>query len=299
MLSYAERNKDYITSSKLKAFEKCPLAYKFKYVDLIPEPNEEVKDHFLIGQAFDDLMTEGQEWFDKHYVVVSTRCSQEDIEANIDKYEYKLLKAKTIGTVEKYKGQIKKYKNMVGKIQLTKKMKELIDAMEYEFRSQKLFNQNPKKHEFIWEIAGRKVKAELDDMVKISDTHYEIRDIKTCANVARIDPLNYYLTQATVYWMALYESLEADWNDIEIDVIYEFVDKNIPSRSRCIKFSNHNLINHRGHVLKLIEELIFAEETGIFFPTNHQNIMWDSPYYGYQYDPDQEGYGRVTKIEII
>jgi hypothetical protein len=151
----------------------------------------------------------------------------------------------------------------------------------------------PVKKEIIWEIGGRKVKAELDNFVKISDTKYEIRDIKTCANVENIKPLQYYLTQATVYHMAVMEHLEADWNNIEIDIIYEFVDKRTPSRSRAIRFSNHHIVYNRGDVLDTIQRIITAEKTGIFIPSDNQITLWNNDYYGH------EGYGRVTQLELI
>jgi hypothetical protein len=128
-LSYAEKNHYFLTSSKIKEFLRCQFCYKAKYIDLIPDPTDTdiQKDHFLIGQAFDDLLTHGKEKFDEKYEVVSRRN---------DKAE---------------------------KVQLTNTHARLVDQMEKEFKAVPIFNHKPIKKLFFWEYGGFLIKVELDD----------------------------------------------------------------------------------------------------------------------------------------
>lgn len=66
-MSYVQRNHGYITASKLKCFIKNPAEYYVKYVKMIELESE--KRHFIVGTAFDDLVTFGQEWrLEKYYI---------------------------------------------------------------------------------------------------------------------------------------------------------------------------------------------------------------------------------------
>ena len=244
---YVERNRGYITASKLKCFENDPYTYKLKYVDEIPEPYAKEKDYFIVGQAFDDLLTEGKKWFDKNYEVVARRSSKAEL------------------------------------TQLTNGQGELITAMQSEFKAQSLYNQTPKKKVFIIDYKGYKVKVELDNYVE--DTR-EIRDIKTCANVNRVD-LDMYLLQAT-----LYDMVAEMRTDEKHKVYFEFVDKQLPSRSMPIHFHPDTLRGNRAHVWRLLDDLIEAHEIDLFIPTSDQAKMYESPYYGYN------GYGRPTQYLI-
>jgi uncharacterized protein (DUF952 family) len=129
-LGYVEKNKYFITASKLKQFERCPLTYKLKYIDALPDPTEKEPDYFVIGRALDDLVTYGDTYFKKNYEVVARRTKESK------------------------------------KTQLTGKMGKLVAQMNHEFRSQELFTQNPKKKVFFHEVGGFILKAELDDYEK-------------------------------------------------------------------------------------------------------------------------------------
>jgi len=126
-LGYVEKNKHFITSSKLKDFEKCQLTYKLKHVDLIPDPTEKEADYFIVGRALDDLLTYGQDYYQSTYETVARRNEKAQ------------------------------------KVQLTNTMSKLIDQMHHEFKNQTVFAPNPKKKVFFHEVAGFILKAEMDD----------------------------------------------------------------------------------------------------------------------------------------
>lgn len=165
-LPYAERNRHFITSSKIKEFQRCQFCYKAKYIDLVPDPTETEfqKDHFLVGQAFDDLLTHGQDKFNEKYEVVARRNENSE------------------------------------KTQLTNTHSRLVAQMEKEFRAVPVFNQTPKKKIFFWDVAGFIIKVELDDF-----DGEVIRDIKTCANVKTFDPAA-YIVQACLYQLVVEEN---------------------------------------------------------------------------------------------
>lgn len=164
-LPYNVRNRGLITSHKLKEFMRCAWCYAQKYINEVPDPTEdgETKEAFVLGQAVDDYLTEGINYFDEKYEIVTRRSK--------------------VGAL------------MSGKTQLTEGQGKLINQMVYEFRQNTLFNPNPTKKIILYKTGkGLVLKAELDD---ISDM---IRDVKTCANVSSFNP-QFYAVQATFYNM--------------------------------------------------------------------------------------------------
>lgn len=69
--SYIEENRGYITSTKLKAFDKCPMFYDLVYNKelLIEEPS----DSLIMGRSFDDYMTLGKEGWEKKWAILEPR----------------------------------------------------------------------------------------------------------------------------------------------------------------------------------------------------------------------------------
>lgn len=293
-LPYAVKNYHFITSSKLKALDTCQLAYKYEYVDLVPKPEEfEDKDYFVIGSAFDDLLTFGVEEFEKRYKVVSVRYDVEDaIEAAQHKAD--AAKAKTnkdgsrsaVGVREEQQAlaKIQALNEERGKTQLTQSMKAKIDTMHFEYMAQKLFNPTPKKKIFFLKVAGFVLKAELDGYI----AGVAIDDIKTSANVTTIKHEMYLLQGITYNWV-----VEENTNE-QLPYRLNIVDKNVPfARSRAIEYRHQTLSSERYRILALLEMLKMNQECGIWPQTRDQETAYNSPYYGYN------GYGRPTEWEII
>jgi PD-(D/E)XK nuclease superfamily len=66
--SYIEKNRDFVTASKLKTFIKSPEAYYLQYIKEVPSPRETSKA-FTLGTAFDDALSYGAiEWNKKYFV---------------------------------------------------------------------------------------------------------------------------------------------------------------------------------------------------------------------------------------
>lgn len=55
-LSYIERNREFVTASKLKTFIKSPEAYYLEYIKEVAIERED-SAAFILGTAFDDALT--------------------------------------------------------------------------------------------------------------------------------------------------------------------------------------------------------------------------------------------------
>ena len=144
MNTYIEKNRGFITSSKLKEFLRCAYCYKLKYIDELPDPTEGDKDYFLVGQAFDDFITLGTVGFNAKYEIVNRR------------------------------------KEGSTKIQITQGMGDKMAALHNEFSANKLFVRPTQKFTFTLKGNPMPLRCELDDF---DSTAAIIRDVKTTANL--------------------------------------------------------------------------------------------------------------------
>lgn len=67
-MSYIQQNSWFLTASKLKCFIRNPEEYKLKYIDEI-ELDGDDKRCFVLGNAFDTLMSYGKERFDEKFYI--------------------------------------------------------------------------------------------------------------------------------------------------------------------------------------------------------------------------------------
>lgn len=241
--SYIEKNRGFITSSKIKAFRRCPKCYKYKYIDEIPDPTttDTEKDHFLIGQAVDSFLTNGEEKFNEEYEMLA-------------------------------KGA-KRSKDSI-RTQLTGSHSKTVKSLVKEFKAQPTFNQKPKKHVIEYEYAGFKLRAELDDL---DLENRRIKDIKTCANIIKFNP-DFYTLQ-----MGFYQWLIEETEGIKCDAMLEIVDKyQYFSRSMSLIYTKETLEGERGKILQTLEDMALAEATGLYGVAKEQNELYVCPYYGYE-----------------
>lgn len=240
--NYVEKNRGYITSSKLKEFMRCPKCYYFKYVAEVPDPTESEKffdkDAFLIGQALDDLLTHGEDKYAELYEVVARRSKASE------------------------------------KIQLTNTHARTIGALHREFMAVEHFNKCPHKKVLTWEYSGFKFRAELDD---IDEAGRMIRDIKTCASVTTFDP-NYYTLQMSFYQWAL-EELTGEKYEAMLEIVdkYKYF-----ARSKTVIYTKSTLEGYRGRILQALEELKACEQSSLYPSAESQEILYTCPYYGYK-----------------
>ncbi len=242
-LPYEEKNFHFVTSSKLKMFQQCPLAYKYKYIDLVPDVTTEDKDHFLIGQAFDDRLTHGEVGFAQRYHIVKRRTDSAAADAG-------------------------------NRTMLNPSHVEAIDALYKEFCAQSLFNPKPQKKVFFWRYGDQLVKVELDDFDMEAAT---IRDMKTARSVTNFDPA-FYVLQFALYHLVVEENTQ-----LRCRVLAEIVDKyTYFSRSRGIEYTQDTLLSARGSVMSLLDKLAETEATGLYMQTPERDVAYSMFCYGHE-----------------
>lgn len=154
-LPYAERNRPFLTSSKLKEFAACPYHAFLKYVEQVPSPVEP-EDYFVIGQAVDDFLTHGEDAYRERYTVVSRRSEN----------------------------------SPDNRIQLTTAQGRTVKNAAAEYLSRDFFPKQPKKRNVICLVNGIPCKAELDHW---NPEERRIGDVKTTANITTFNPSMYFL----------------------------------------------------------------------------------------------------------
>lgn len=151
-LPYLERNRPFLTASKLKEFAACPYHAWLKYVDEVPSPVEDDADYFIVGQAVDDLLTLGEEAFGAKYEVVARRSKD------------------------------------APKVQLTNSQGAIVQNAAKEYLSREFFPKQPTKKNVLCLVHGMPCKAELDHF---DAENRRIGDIKTTASITTFNPMSY------------------------------------------------------------------------------------------------------------
>jgi len=244
--SYAERNKDFCTSSKLKAFQKCPFCFKLECIDMIPNPRAEERDYFTTGTAFDYVAEQG---------------------GKLDKYEqqYPIIRKGT-----------KQYDRAVaeGVTPITGTIDRDVRAMVHEFKENPLFVPKIKKEKLIMEFGGLKLKAELDHC---DNKNKIIYDLKSTANIMNFDPSFHVFQQSFYHWMK--EELTGERYRVRLLV----ADKRPSfSRSRVYEYTEPVLMQARGLIFPLLEKYKQAHDLGIFLPPEDERECETHDYYGYE-----------------
>lgn len=245
-LPYAIRNKSFITSSKLAMFEKNELYAKYRYIDLIPEPITEETDAMIVGTAIDDLLTYGEQYFMKQYVVVARRTEAEQV-------------------------------RYTGKTLLTNTMNEQIRRAANEYNLNPYFPKNIKKHTIIWLAFGKyPCKAELDHF----ERGVEFGDVKSVGNVDQVEPSKQYLLQMQFYFQGIVEKYmeKLPCRIFGVDRYADF------SRSEHWRFGVPTLEQGAPRINGLIMKWTSAIETGMFNPPDMRTeegrkAMRSSSYY--------------------
>lgn len=199
------------------------------------------EDYFTIGQAFDDLLTNPEEFSDK-YEVVKRRAGKSD------------------------------------KIEITEGQQKTIFQMKDEFFANNLFRKKPKKRVILQKYKSQNMwgtefilKAELDDC----DSEY-VYDLKTTSNILTFDPTS-YVEQGAFYSflanLALDQKLGFRLEVVDKNAAF--------ARSVGFQIEFENLKNYFSKILTDLDRLAEAHETGLFEKTKDWKHLINSPYYSY------------------
>lgn len=313
-LSYLEKNRGFLTGSKLETFKKDEWWYYLQFVKEQPLPNELDTEYtpFAIGSAFDELSTYGEEAMKSQYIEMNPRVSDiaaaiAECQASLEKHQNAFNKDGTrskpgIDGEQKALMRIAFLESIKGKTQLTPADMGLVRQMFGEWNEQPLFEHKLQKKHIFWKVNGKiPVKCELDHHIPHFTNEelgahdcFAVVDAKTCADIEKAVKYarDNYLGQMTLYGMAAEHTiLKQEEIDRQVCAIIQAVDKHgLWSRSAAIYFSPELLKDNRGALLDLIERCWDAHTTGMFFKTD--DFLPECPYYGV------EGYGRAKKFFI-
>lgn len=166
-LPYIVRNDGFISSHKLKDFKRCAFCYGKKYVEKMPSRLADIddKDALVVGQAFDDYVTEGPDTFAEMYEAVARRTGKSE------------------------------------KKELTKGMMAMVEQLAEEFKQNSLFASSYQKKIMFTKIGGLILKIEMDGFDEKAGI---IRDVKTCRDIVKFDPKD-YVFQASFYHFVVEE----------------------------------------------------------------------------------------------
>ncbi len=214
---YLDKNRGFVTASKLKYFLTYgPEAYYYKFVKEIIIDEEE-KDYYLVGTAFDDLLSYGEDaWWNKYYI--DEWLLKED------------LIAKCKGNWLDTKGSVTELRSRIywDKIRLTQLQWEQVLWMYREAKRQPLvdlwnplyMHQKDIECEFEW----MKLKGTLD---RLSLEDKMIRDRKTAWQFQNFE-YNIETTFDYILSMAFYYTLVKVNYKIDCEVILDVFGKSKP-----------------------------------------------------------------------
>lgn len=243
-LPYLQRNRPFVTSSKLKEFRECAFHAKMRYIDEI-DPGQDQEDYFVIGSAVDRRLTDGEEAYQQQYVVVPRRTD-------------------------------KVAEENPGKVLLTGTQSATIDQAVKEYRSREFFPQTPQKRNVLFLLHGLPCKAELDAFDPVSHT---IGDIKTTSSITTFEPEMYTLQMA--FYAFGIEKRFGEKVSAELFVIDKHSGW---SRSHKWVFSQPTLQSHFFEVEELARQWKECSEVNIWphvDPRTEHGLRtcWNSPYW--------------------
>lgn len=152
-MSYLDRNRPFVTSSKLKELAACAYHAYLRYVKEEPLPCEP-EDYFLIGQAVDDVLTHGPDYFSAKYEKVARRTPEAE------------------------------------KVQLTTAQWNTVARCQKEYARREIFPRQPRKRNVLFLLHGLPCKAEIDHW---SAEEHRVYDMKTTSSITTFKPMDYAL----------------------------------------------------------------------------------------------------------
>lgn len=317
-MSYIQKNRGFLTGSKIKIFNTDQHWYKLMYVDEIPPPHTPPDDNneaLLIGSCFDDLITYGQTEVEERYIVMDRRVS--NVEDELAKQAQIMAEAKedlkkdgerTATGIKREQAAAEKIaflNHVAGKKQMTQVQMDMVMQMYGEWIEQPLFKTKPDKKYIFFKLLGEiPMKCELDDFEEhFTDETVDaydflcVRDAKTCANIENAIEFadKNYIEQMTLYALGAQYAYKDEETDRKVCAIIEAVDKHgFWSRSAGLYFSPQRLDDVKPVIIQKAEACWMAHKTGMFLKSH--DFLPDCPYYGWKEEGDEHGYGRARTL---
>lgn len=267
---YLEKNRWFITASKLKYFLTFgPEAYYWKFIKEFPLDEAE-KDYYLVGTAFDDLVSYWEEYFfDKYYI--DEGLLKEDLIRRCEE-----LGLNTWGKVEDLRERL-----YWSKIKLTKLQGDNVFGMYNEIKRQPLVEfwdpSYKAQVDIECEFEGLQLKWTLD---RLSLEKKIIRDWKTSGQFQSFE-YNLETTFDYILSMAFYYVLVKVNYNIDCDVVLDVLWKSKPYPYMWYKLDKPRLLSSLENKiipgLRALKECQDKNEWKSVHPIGYvtQNKYWD------------------------
>lgn len=244
---YLDENRWFITASKLKYFiEYGPEAYKLKYIDELILPTEEEEPrYYVIGSAFDFLISYGEtEFLRKYYIddgLLKAELAEKLAEktgktvAELSKLPLPELRAMYYQEGERIRLTPAEWRDIMGMYRECKRQPNFDFAGEY--KKQEVFEAS---------YNGLAIRGKLD---RYDPVRGIIRDTKTTGQ------LNYFeydmsTTFDYIFSMAFYYCLARVRDDIQCDVVLDVVSKKAPYGYIAYRLNKSDLLLKVQHKVK-------------------------------------------------
>ena len=254
--SYIEKNRWFITASKLKYFlSYWPEAYKLKYIDELPPENQKREDYFKVWTAFDDLLSYWEEMFYSKYAI-KKNLKKDELKALMDEEWIEYPAKALVAELESI--------YYWDKIMLTESQWESILGMYKEVKRQPLidFGSNYEAQvEIETTYKWLKLKWTLD---RLSLDKKMIRDWKTSWQISYFE-YNMDTTFDYIMSMAFYYVLVLTKYNVKCDAVLDVLWTTYPYQYYWYKLNPQQLFDKVADKIKpWLDALIECYETWIW-----------------------------------
>lgn len=304
--SYIERNRGYLTASKMKLFIECPELYKLVYIDEVDTSGVKKIDGIENGKIIDEYLLT-PEVFNSHYLINDKKMLKADYVAALTEMGAELTGKETVDQLKEiYCGN---------KEVLTESKAAMVRGIENEINRQPLWKWKPEnckydyEHqvELVMDYKGIKLKGTVDRLLVDHDNKtIIIRDLKTTSQMyfnnfeedtsfltelTRRDPYNYYLQMYMYKFLCenLYQGYKVT------DIIIDAIGTSDPYFYQAIKMDLVEVQDMRDTFDIIVDHIIKYEEAPEKFTTINREKLASNRYYKLDADSSVQKEFRLAK----
>lgn len=262
IMNYLEKNRWYLTNSKLALFIENREEFKKKYIEESLTENESSKA-LILGSAFDDFLSYDKEFFDNKYSI-EKKLLKADLENLLKEKWIEIPKWSKVDDLNKLCEDNWLFET--DKIKLSTTEFKDIQNMVFECMNQELFDSNweyEKQKEIMFEYRWEKIKWTLDRYIP-----WVIRDYKTCWQIDKlVKDMQYNTIHKYKFQLALYNYWLKQLTGESCDWVLDIIGSSYPYPYLCIKFNWSDLEKYFDNIVKpVLDEYIDWKEN--FFDTS-------------------------------
>lgn len=268
--NYIEKNRGFITASKIKLFLDSPELYKAVYVDEVDTSNIKTPEAIEDGKMIDEYLL-SSDLFHQNYFLPQGKMLKADYVAALESAGIEFDPKETVEQL--------KEKLLGDKTVITPAKADMLVGIRKELKRQPLWAWKPGDKEYLHQVdltmdyRGEQIKGTLDRLYLDEENKTAvIRDLKTSGSLwyntyshttqfvkdlTTNDPFHYRLQ------MAMYVKLiQVNYPEInKIKVIIDAVSTKDPYYYEAIEYDTNELIDYWTHIENILDRLFDWKET--------------------------------------